>query len=112
MANNFTAVGSEFQVNIPINNDQVDPEIAVMTDGRFAVVYEDEFSATADVNIVLQFINPNGIALDSSGNVFVADGGNHGIRIHELAVGGDQGNPIMGAGARGGGVLRERGWEG
>ena len=85
MANNFTPVGTELQVNTDIANGQLDPDIAVMTDGRFAVVYE---STAASVNIRLQFVT--------------ADGVRDGAIVNVESDAGDQINPVVtqfGAGA-------------
>ena len=59
MANNFTPVGSELQVNQDPNQnfDQVDPDVAVLTDGRFFVAFEDNEGIR---NIFGQFVNPDG----------------------------------------------------
>ena len=44
MANNFTPVGNEIQVNLAPNQDgdQFDPDIAALTDGRFFVAFDDD----------------------------------------------------------------------
>ncbi len=52
MANNFTPVGSELQVNLQIDKPERDSDIAAMTDGRFAVVYERDLGS-GDVDIRL-----------------------------------------------------------
>src|SRR5687767_5260974 len=61
LANNFTPVGSELQVNLaPIQNlNQFDPDVAVLTDGRFFVAFTDEF-AGGDTDIIGQFVNADG----------------------------------------------------
>lgn len=68
MANNFTPVGTEVQVNALTNNIQRDADIAVLSDGRFAVVYEHQSLAT-EFDIYLRFINPDGT--ESGGTVYV-----------------------------------------
>ena len=60
MANNFTPVGNELQINLAPNqnDDQDDNDVAALTDGRFFVAFEDE--DLGDENIVGQFVNPDG----------------------------------------------------
>src|SRR5262245_60748698 len=58
MANNFTPVGTEVQVNSNGNFTEFDPDVAVMTDGRFFVAFERDFGA--NLNIIGQFVNPDG----------------------------------------------------
>jgi hypothetical protein len=64
MATQFVKVSSEFQVNLAPqqDNSQTDPDIAVVPDGRFLTVFEDEFvnGPTADNNIIGQFFNRDG----------------------------------------------------
>ena len=61
MATNIDLLGSELQVNIAPhqNNDQLDPDVTALTDGRFFVVYEDEV-AGGNTNIFGAFFNPDG----------------------------------------------------
>ena len=61
MATNLTPVGNEIQINLAPNqnDDQFDPAVATMTDGRFFVAFTDHFAAGND-NIVGQFINADG----------------------------------------------------
>lgn len=69
MARNFTPFGPERQATNIIVNSQADPDAAVLTSGRFAVVYEHRVSGI-DVDVRIQFLNAdgtlsgNGIAID------------------------------------------------
>ena len=62
MANNFTPVGNEIQVNQPPEqvNPQSNADVAVMTDGRFFVAFQDDFDGDGDIDIMGQFVNPDG----------------------------------------------------
>jgi Ca2+-binding RTX toxin-like protein len=60
MAVNFTRVGAEVQVNATaLENDEFDPDVVALTDGRFAVVNTREVSP-GDIDVNLQFVNANG----------------------------------------------------
>lgn len=59
MAVNFTRIGNEFQANDVLANDQEDPDMAALTDGRFGVAYEHEVSGP-DLDIWFQFLNSDG----------------------------------------------------
>ena len=73
MATQFIKVGSEFQANLAPqqDNSQTDPDIAVVTDGRFLAVFEDQFvgGPSPDNNIIGQFFNPSGAF--SGGNFII-----------------------------------------
>ena len=60
MASNFTPVGSEIQINrVPnLNDNQSDPDVGVLTDGRFFVAFVDDDGI--DQNIIGQFVNADG----------------------------------------------------
>ena len=61
MATNFDRIGSEIQVNETILNGQTDPDVAVATDGRFLVAFDESFTDSgSDHDIYLQFVNANG----------------------------------------------------
>src|SRR4051794_36297163 len=57
MATRLIPVGSEFQVNQATPKSQFLPDVVALTDGRFAVVYGNDFP---DFDIYGQFVNPNG----------------------------------------------------
>src|SRR5262245_38238074 len=78
MATKLSPVGSEFQINqnlgggIGTNFDQRLPDITPLSDGRFVVVYENQFtSLNDDVDIHAHFINANGTV---SGSAFFVEG--------------------------------------
>ena len=60
MATNFTPVGNEIQINLSPNqnDDQFDPDIATLTDGRFFVAFTD--GDGGNDNIIGQFVNADG----------------------------------------------------
>jgi hypothetical protein len=69
MANKVTPIGSEFQVNknifVPPSFDgtafgQIRPSVAALTDGRFAVVYNSQPSATGNDDIHFAIVDSNG----------------------------------------------------
>ena len=60
MARNFTPVGSEIQVNAVTNFSEQDADIAVATDGRFLVAYEQAINGDADIR--LRFVEADGTA--------------------------------------------------
>ena len=73
MANNFTPVGNELQVNLAPNQDfdQFDPDVAVLTDGRFFVAFEDD---DGDPDIIGQFVNPDGTLSGSNIDIDIGAG--------------------------------------
>ena len=94
MANNFTPVGNEVQVNLAPNQnvDQFDPDIAVLTDGRFFVAFGDDDRATA----MLSGSSSTPTARSSGGNIDIDIGA------------GDQANPAVAQRAR----RRRQSWSG
>ena len=61
MASKLAPVGSQFQVNLTTLNNQSNPDVALFSDGRFVVVYEDFFAADGtDIDILAQFVDANG----------------------------------------------------
>jgi hypothetical protein len=71
MANNFTPVGAELQVNTILTGQQFDSDLTVGTDGRFIVAFEHLVSAT-NLDVYLQFVNADGTR---SGNSVLIAGG-------------------------------------
>ena len=51
MANNFSPVGTEIQINNNAGRDEFDPDVAVMTDGRFFVAYERNINGAGSIEI-------------------------------------------------------------
>src|SRR5262245_58744347 len=82
MATKLSPVGSQFQVNqslVPGGSNGIDfpqdlPDIAPLSDGRFVVVYQSEFSASGfDVDIHAHVVSANGTL--SGGTIAVANPG-------------------------------------
>ena len=86
MANNFTPVGNELQVNLAPNQDfdQFDPDVAVLTDGRFFVAFEDD---DGDSNIIGQFVNPDGTPSGSNIDVEIDAGDQLELAVAQRASG-------------------------
>jgi hypothetical protein len=67
MATKLSPVGSQFRVNQIVANDQSFPDIAALSDGRFAVVYRSSVDAGGtNTDICGQFVNANGTLSGSS----------------------------------------------
>ena len=73
MARNFSPVADEIQVNLNPNQNlyQLDPDVAVLTDGRFFVAFEDN---DVNFNIIGQFVNPDGTHSGSNINIDIGAG--------------------------------------
>ena len=88
MARNFTPVVPEAQATNALVNAQTEPDVAVLTDGRFAVAFTMRFDDD-DTDVRLQFLNASGAL---SGTNILIDG-NSGFQSNPAVA------PRLGGGA-------------
>jgi serralysin len=95
--------GTEFVVNTTVEQDQMEPVVTVLSDGRFVVAWTDNsrIEDTSDTGIRARIFNTDGTAFNRTG----AEGGDKDFLVNTTSQTGDQFAPSIAALPNGGFVI-------